>query len=386
MVTNKPIYADYNSTTPVDAAVFEEMLPYFSDYFGNASSKHWYGYKSREAIELARHRVSECIGCRPHEVIFTSGATESNNFALKGIAYANQHHGKHIITTSVEHQSVLQPCRYLESQGFSLTILPVDDYGMVSVDDLKDAIREDTILISVMHANNEVGTIEPIPEIGNIAKEFGIYFHSDAAQTIGKIPVNVDDLGVDLLSISGHKFYGPKGVGAIYIREGTEIDPLIGGNSQEFRLRSGSENVPGIVGLGKACQIVAESLNQSSSHMLKMRERLFELFITSVPQVLLIGHPTARVPNTVNLAFPGVVARDLLLATPEVSALAEAECDVERYQISHVLKAMHIPETYALGSIRFSFGKWTTEYEIDDIVDFISARYEQLLEGHHHAA
>lgn len=381
-----PIYADYNASTPVDPAVAEEMLPYLSKHFGNASSKHWYGYKSREAIELARIKVAKCIGCNPHEIVFTSGGTESNNFAVKGIAYANRHHGNHIITSSVEHGSILQPCQYLTTQGFELTVLPVDEYGIVSSDDVRNAIREDTILITIMHANNEVGTIEPIEIIGDIAKELGIYFHTDAAQTIGKIPVNVDDLSVDLLTIAGHKFYAPKGIGALYIREGTEIDALIGGNGQEFGLRSGTEAVALIVGLGKACQLVTGSLSEMSNHTYKLTQRLYELFVSDIPLVKLNGHPTERVPNTLNFSFPGVVALDLLTKSPEVAAMPLSECNDGACKISHVLKAMGIPENYALGAIRFSFGKWTVEDDVDDIVDFISSRYGSLLEKQQHIA
>ncbi len=381
-----PIYVDYNASTPVDPAVAEEMRPYLSEYFGNASSKHWYGYKSREAVELARASIAECIGCAPHEIVFTSGGTESNNFAIKGIAYANRHHGNHIITSSIEHLSLLQPCRYLTTQGFELTIVPVDEYGVVSPDNVRDAIREETILISIMHANNEVGTIEPIEEIGEFAKELGIYFHTDAAQTIGKIPVNVDDLGVDLLTIAGHKFYAPKGIGALYIRDGTEIDPLIGGNGQEFGLRAGTEAVAPIVGLGRACQLVTESLDEMRNHTFKLMQRLFEMFISDIPAVKLNGHPTDRVPNTLNLSFPGVVAPDLLSAAPEVAATPLSECNEGICKVSHVLEAMGVPENCAPCSIRFSLGKWTTEADIDDIVDFISSRYESLLEKQNRVA
>lgn len=378
------IYADYNATTPVDPAVLNEMLPYLTDYFGNPSSSHLYGIKAREAVEQARKRIADCLGCMPYEVVFTSGGSESNNFAIKGIASANRHHGNHIITSSVEHPSVLQPCRHLEKQGFDVTYLPVDEYGMVSVNSVRDAIRNDTILITIMHANNEVGTVEPIEEIGVIAKELGIYFHTDAAQTIGKLPVNVDGLGVDLLTIAGHKFYAPKGIGALYIREGSEINSLLEGASQEHGLRAGTEAVPGIVALGKACQLSSEALDQASSHLFNLTVRLYELLLTSIDGIKLNGHPESRIPNTLNMGFPWVISGDLLASIPEIAASAGSACHADSCIISPVLKAMGVKEKYGLGSVRFSFGKWTTEDEIDDIVDLVTTRYYMLLEHHRH--
>ncbi|MHB8841121.1 MAG: cysteine desulfurase family protein [Candidatus Aquicultor sp.] len=383
-MTEKPIYADYNASTPVDPAVSAEMIPYLTEYFGNPSSAHWYGKQSRKAVVKARQQVADCLGCTPQEVIFTSGGSESNNLAIKGIAHANRHHGSHIITSDVEHPSVIEPCRRLEKEGFELTVLPVDEYGMVSVEDVRNTIRKDTILITIMHANNEVGTIQPIEDIGMMAKELGIYFHTDAAQSVGKIPVNVDDLGVDLLTVAGHKFYAPKGVGALYVREGTEIEPIIDGASQEFGLRAGTEAVAMIVALGKACEVATESLDQVSAHLLRLGQRMYEHFATDVPNFRLNGHPTDRVPNTLNIGFPGVLASDLLASTPEVAASPGSACQAESLEISHVLMAMGVEETYAMGSLRISLGKWSTDDEIDTIVDLLSARYESLLEGHTH--
>jgi len=384
MSEKPPIYVDYNASTPVEPAVIEEMLPYMRQYFGNPSSSHWYGKQSREAVKKARERTAYCMGCNPEEIIFTSGGSEANNLAIKGVAYANRHHGKHIITSIIDHPATLEPCRYLEKQGFEVTYLPVDEYGIVSVDDVKDAVRDDTILITIMHANNEVGTIEPIDDIGMIAKEFGIYFHTDAAQSFGKIPVNVDELGVDLLSMAGHKFYAPKGSGALYIREGTEIDPIIHGASQEYGLRAGTEAVAQVVALGKACEIISHSLDELSRHLFNLRERLHEQLLASVPNLRLNGHPTKRLPNTINVAFTGVTATDLLAETPEIAASPGAACHAEACSISHVLSAMGVPENYALGSIRLSVGKWSTEDEVDDVADFLSSHYMRLLEGHKH--
>jgi len=383
-MNNKPFYIDYNATTPIDPEVIDEMLPYLREHFGNPSSTHWFGNQARQAVELARMRVADCIGCGPNEVIFTSGGSESNNFAIKGICYGNRHRGNHIITSTIEHPSVLQPCRYLETQGFEVTYLGVDEYGMVSLDELRDAVRKETILITIMHSNNEVGTIEPIAEIGLFAKEMGIYFHSDAAQSIGKVPVSVDDLAVDLLTIVGHKFYAPKGVGALYIREGTEIDPLIHGAAHEFGLRAGTEAVASIVALGKACEMAKDSLGTIPPRLLRLRERLFELLITELSTIQLNGHPASRLPNTLNIAFPGVLAGDLLAAIPEVAASPGSACHAESCEISPVLKAMGVAESHALGSIRFSFGKWNEEPEIDEVADLLIARYQTLLEGHRH--
>lgn len=380
----KPIYADYNASTPVDPAVSEEMVPYLTEYFGNPSSAHWYGRQSREAVIKARQQVADCLGCAPREVIFTSGGTESNNLAIKGIARANRHHGNHIITNAAEHPSVLEPCKRLEKEGFEVTLVPVDEYGMVSVDDIRSAIRKETVLISIMHANNEVGTIQPVSEIGLLAKELGVNFHTDAAQSMGKIKVNVDDLAVDLLTVAGHKLYAPKGIGVLYVREGTEIEPIIDGASQEFGLRPGTEPVANMVALGKACELVTETLDQVSAHLLRLGQRLYEHFATDVPSFRLNGHPTERLSNTLNIGFPGVQASDLLAATPEVAASPGAACHAESVTISHVLKAMGVEESFARGSIRISLGKWSTEDEADDIVDLLSARYERLLEGHVH--
>ncbi|HEY3374076.1 MAG TPA: cysteine desulfurase family protein [Candidatus Aquicultor sp.] len=380
----KPIYADYNATTPVDPAVSAEMIPCLTEIFGNPSSNHYYGRLAKEAVDRARRQVADSIGCTPREIIFTSGGTESNNMAIVGSAFANRHHGNHIITDVVEHPAVLQPCKYLERQGFRVTYLPVDSYGMVSVDDVKNAITDDTILITIMHANNEVGTIEPIAEVGELAKELGVNFHTDAAQSLGKIPVNVDDLAVDLLTIAGHKVYAPKGIGALYIREGTEIHPIIRGASQEFGLRAGTEAVASMVALGKAVQIATESLEMVFSTVRQLRERLYELIIMDAPAVRFNGHPTEHLPNTLNIAFPGVTGPDLLGQTPEVAASPGSACHAASCEPSPVLKAMGVEEAFAIGSIRLSLGRWSREDEIDEIAELLTARYERMLAGHVH--
>lgn len=384
MDRNKIIYADYNATTPVDPEVAEAMIPYLTTYFGNPSSDHEFGYKAKEAVGRARRQVADCLCCKPTEIVFTSGGTEANNMAVIGIATANRERGNHIITCTIEHPSILEPLKYLQSQGFEVTYVPVDRYGMVDPKDIQDALRDSTVLITIMHANNEVGTIQPITEIAGIAQEREIYFHSDAAQTIGKIPALVDCLGVDLLTIAGHKLYAPKGIGALYIKEGTAIDPLIRGASQELGMRAGTEPVAGIVALGKACEIAASSLERVSSRLHNLSERLYELLIMNTGEVKLNGHPTLRLPNTLNISFPGILGPDLLASCPEIAASPGSACHAGSKDISPVLKAMGIEETFALGAVRISVGKWTTDDEVDEIVDLLSARYSMLLEGHTH--
>lgn len=381
MIGTTPIYADYNATTPVDDEVIDEMLPFFGKYFGNPSSNHLFGKQAHEAVDMARNRVAAAIRCAPHEVIFTSGGSESNNLAIKGVAFKNKGRGGHIITSTIEHPSVLNPCLYLEAQGFDVTYLPVDEYGLISVDDLSSAIGDETILITLMHANNEVGTVEPISEAGLLAKELGIYFHTDAAQTLGKIPVDVDELGVDLLTIAGHKLYAPKGVGALYVREGTRLEPLIHGAAHEFGLRAGTEAVASIVALGKACEMAANGLEHLSLRLGKFRERLFQLILMDAPGLRLNGHPANHLPNTLSLGFPGVIGAELLSHTPEVAASPGSACHSGSTEISPVLSAMGVAREYALGTIRLSLGKYTTEEEIDAMAGALCTSYIRLLDG-----
>ncbi len=374
-----PIYLDYNATTPVDHAVVVEMLPYLEEYFGNPSSVHFYGIKAKIAVEKARSQVAKLINCDPTEIIFTSGGTESNNYAIKGIAFANQHKGNHIITSAIEHPAVYEVCKYLEQHGFKITTITVDKFGMVNVDELKKAIRPETILVTVMHANNEVGTIQPVEEISQITKENGIYFHSDAAQSLGKIHVDVKEMGVDLLSIAGHKVYAPKGVGALYIHNGIHLEKQLHGASHEQNLRSGTENVVEIVGLGKACELAMLHLEENMQYYGKTRDYLQELLYKSIPGIKINGHPEKRLPNTLSISFPHVEANTLIDRLEGVSASAGAACHSESVDISSVLTAMLVPLDYAMGTIRFSTGRNTTMSDIKKASDEIITTVQQLM-------
>lgn len=374
----KPIYLDYNATTPIDPEVAEAMLPYLNDYFGNPSSMHAYGIKTKQAVNEAREQLASLLGCRPAEVIFTSGGTESNNYAIKGAALANVHKGNHIITSQVEHPAVSEVCKYLTAKGFEVTYLPVDEFGMVKLKSLEAAIRPTTILITIMHANNEVGTIQPIRAIGELAKKHRILFHSDAAQSLGKIPVNIEALNVDLLSVAGHKLYAPKGVGALYVRKGVVLDKLMHGADHEMNLRAGTENVLEIVGLGKACELAARDLKKNSRHMKTLRDELFAGIRQLLPQTRLNGHPELRLPNTLSLSFPHVEANTLLAGLKEVAASAGAACHTDSIDISSVLTAMKVPENYAMGTIRFSTGKRSNSGEIKQAIKHIVREVNRL--------
>jgi len=368
----KPIYLDYNGTTPHDPEVIEAMRPFLKTEFGNPSSNHWYGIAPAKAVNNARMQIASLINCLPEEIIFTSGGTESNNFAIKGIASAYRNRGNHIITSQIEHPAVLQVCSYLESNGYTITRLPVDSYGLVSVSDIENAIRPETILITIMHANNEVGTIEPIEEIARAARRNNVIIHTDAAQSLGKIPVDVQKLGVDLLSIAGHKFYGPKGIGALYVRKGVEPEPLIHGAGQEKGQRPGTENVLEISGLGKACEIAKRDMDQNIAHMQSMRDMLYQGLKKAIRDIRLNGHPRHRLPNTLSVSFRGLEANRILEQTGlEVAASPGAACHSDTVDISHVLKAMNIPMEWAKGTVRFSNGKMTTEEEIRTAIQVI---------------
>jgi len=362
---SRPIYLDYNATTPHDPEVIAAMRPFLETEFGNPSSSHPYGIAAKSAVENARRQVAALLGCRPPEVVFTSGGTESVNFAVRGIASALRAKGNHIITSRIEHPAVLEVCRCLEREGFETTYLPVDEYGIVHAADVEACIRPETILISIMHANNEVGSIQPIGEIAGIARPRGIALHVDAAQSIGKIPVNIRDLGVDLLSVAGHKLYAPKGIGALFIRQEVAIEKLVHGAGQEMGKRSGTENVLGIVGLGKACDIICRSLDAHANHMRKMRDLLFSELKKGLAHIRLNGHPDMRLPNTLSLSFKNLEA-DRILAEiePEVAASAGAACHSGTVELSHVLKAMNMPMEWAKGTLRFSTGRLTTPAEI----------------------
>ena len=377
-----PIYLDYNATTPIAKEVADTMSPYLYEVFGNPSSSHPYGVQAKLAIEKARKQVAEAIHAQVTEVLFTSGGTESNNYAIRGYALANQDRGRHIITSSIEHPAVLEVCRYLEKQGFRLTILPVDGYGLVNPEDLQKALTPDTILVSVMHANNEVGTIQPIRELADLAHGVGAAFHTDAAQTMGKLPVDVEALGVDLLSIAGHKLYAPKGVGALYVRTGTKLDKLMFGANHESDRRPGTENVLEIVGLGKASEIAQRDLEQNMAHFQAMRDRLHEGLKAALPDnsFLLNGHPDLRLPNTLSLGFHMIEANTFLAEIGDrVAASAGAACHSDEIDLSHVLEAIHAPIDYAMGTVRFSVGRMTSEDEIDRALEIMVKSLSALL-------
>ena len=375
----KPIYLDYNATTPHDPEVIAAMRPFFEEEFGNPSSSHFYGSKPKQAVIKAREQIASLINCRPEEMIFTSGGTESNNFAIKGIAQSLRHKGNHIITTQIEHPAVLEVCNFLQTTGFEITYLAVDEFGLVSAADVAAAIKKETILISVMHANNEVGTVAPITEITQLAKKHDIAFHTDAAQSVGKIPVDVNQLEVDLLSIAGHKVYAPKGVGALYIRQGLAPTKLMHGAGQEMAVRAGTENVLEIVGLGTACEIAKRDLEKNLKHMQAMRDRLHEGIKKGCDQIKLNGHPQKRLPNTLSISFLGLEANRILDAIgSEVAVSAGAACHSDTVQISDVLTAMNVPLDWAKGTLRLTTGRMTTAADIDKAVQVICAAVEKF--------
>lgn len=367
------IYMDYNATTPIDKEVAREMEPYLQDHFGNPSSTYQYGVKTKNAIEKARVQVATLIGCKPSEIVFTSGGTESNNFAIKGAVFKNKDRGNHIITTQIEHPAVLEVCKYLEKYGFKVSYVPVDEFGMVSVSDVKKEITSKTILISIMHANNEVGTVQPIKEISKLAKEYRVIMHSDAAQSAGKIPTEINNLEVDLLSMSGHKFYGPKGIGALYIHQGLKLEKLMHGAGQEQGRRAGTENVLEIVGLGKACEIARRDLEKNLSHTKKLRDDLYVGLSKKIKNIRLIGHPEKRLPNTLSLSFLRLKTNKFLSEINKyITVSAGAACHSGEVKASYVLKAMNISPKWTKGALRFSTGKMTTADEIDKSVKILS--------------
>jgi len=373
----KPIYLDYNATTPIDPAVAEAMKPCLGEIFGNPSSTHGYGLRAREVVEAARAKVAALLNSRTEEIVFTSGGTESNNHAIKGVAFANRDRGNHIITSAIEHPAVTEVCQYLEGHGFHVTHIPVDSRGLIDLNALEKAITGQTILITVMHANNEVGTIQPIGEIAALIRNRGIMLHTDAAQSAGKIPVDVKFIGVDLLSLAGHKLYAPKGIGALYIREGTRLEKFMHGAGHERKLRAGTENVLEITGLGKACQLAKRDLEKNMTRMRQTRDRLYE-GLSKRLDVRLNGHPEKRLPNTLSMGFRGVDAGILLGEMKDLAASAGAACHGASVEISKVLKAMAVPMEYARGTIRFSTGKSTTIEEIDRAVEIVDSTVKQV--------
>ena len=368
-----PVYLDYNATTPIDPAVVEAMLPFLRQHFGNPSSSHVFGAITRQAVEKARGQVAAMLRCKVEELIFTSGGTESNNYAIRGAALANRHRGDHIITSRVEHPAVTEVCRTLEKDGFRVTCLSVDETGRVDPRRVEEALTPRTILVTIMHANNEVGTVEPIAEIASIVHRHGALMHTDAAQSVGKLPVRVDELGVDLLSVAGHKLYAPKGIGALYIRSGTALDKLIHGANHEGNRRAGTENVLEIVGLGEACALIDRNLDAYAAHMKEMRDRLERFLTKRIADARVNGHIEKRLPNTLSIGFKGLAANTILAGLQAaVAASAGAACHSEGVEVSAVLKAMNVPLEYAMGTIRFSVGRTTTTVEIDRAAEAIA--------------
>lgn len=384
-----PIYLDYNATTPIADEVAEAMAPYLYGYFGNPSSTHSFGVAAKKAVEIARAQVAGLLNCRADEVVFTSGGTESNNYAIRGAALAGRKRGKYIITSAVEHPAVLEVCRWLETQGFRITILPVDEFGLIAPADLEQAINPETLLVTVMHANNEVGTIQPIAELTEIAHRHGALMHTDAAQSVGKIPVDVTAVGVDLLSVAGHKLYAPKGIGALYVREGVRLEKLMQGAGHEGGRRPGTENVLAIVGLGKACEIAARDIEKNQAHFQKMRDRLHRGILDKLGEVAvrLNGHPDKRLPNTLSLSFRGVAANTLLAGIGDrVAASAGSACHADKVHISAVLEAMNVPLEWAMGAVRFSVGRGTTKDEITRAVSIVAEAVEKYHQSATHLA
>jgi len=365
------IYLDYNATTPLHPGVLEAMLPYYENIFGNASTIYSFGQEARKAVDDAREALACLIGAKPEEIVFTSGGTEADNFALKGVASDLKGKGGQIITSSIEHHAVLFACKYLEKMGRKITYLPVDKYGWLDPGQVREAITNETILISIIHASNEIGTIEPIAEIGKIARERGVYFHTDAVQTVGKIPINVNESGIDLLSLSAHKLYGPKGVGALYVRKGTKIYPLIHGGEQERNRRAGTENVPCIVGLGEAAKIAAKGMRQEYSHVRKLRDRLENRIKDNIDYVRFNGHPTERLSNTSNVSFEFIEGESLVLNLDlkGIAAFTGSACASGSLEPSHVLSAIGLPPAIAQGSTRFSLGRDNQKDDIDYTVE-----------------
>jgi cysteine desulfurase len=364
----RQIYLDYNASTPVDPQVLDVMLPYLKQKYGNPSSSHVFGVACRAGIEQARERVAGLLGCEASEIIFTSGATESNNMVIKGVATASPR-GSHIITTKIEHPAVLEPCRYLEKQGYSVTYLPVDKYGAVNPHELAKAITPKTVLITIMHSNNEVGTIQPIAEFSRIAASRGVLFHTDAAQSVGKVRMRVEELGVDFLTVAGHKFYAPKGIGALYIKGGRTLEPLLHGAGHERGLRPGTENAAYIVGLGTACEVAASILETEGPRQTQLGRRLYDGLRQAGLNVHLNGHPDRKLPNTWNISFAGFDAVAVMEALPGVAVSPGAACHGNLVEPSHVLAAMNADPALARGAIRFSLGRETTETEIDEVIE-----------------
>lgn len=377
---NDIIYMDNHATTPIAPEVLDAMLPYLTTHFGNAASTHPYGIKAKDAVDKARHQVANLLSCLPEEIIFTSGATESDNLAIRGAAYAYKDKGNHIITSTAEHHAVLDTCHALDTEGFETTYLPVDKYGMVNLDDVEAAITSKTILMSFMYANNEVGTINPIREIADIASKHGVLFHSDAVQGIGKLESNMDGLGLDMASITAHKIYGPKGIGALYVRSGKQLDPLFYGGGQEAGIRPGTLNVAGIVGLGAACEACQNTMEMKTEEKVvgPLRDALHQKFASQLTDIHLNGHPEKRLLGNLNLCFAGVQSHALLMGLKSVAVSTGSACDSESVTPSHVLVAMGIPNDLALTTVRFGLGRYNTAEEVDIVVEEVIKTVNRL--------
>jgi cysteine desulfurase len=376
----KRIYLDYAATTPVDPRVLKAMEPYFSEKFGNTMSLHSFGQEAKTALEESREIVADLMGAKPSEVIFTSSATEGNNLALKGVAFANRNKGNHIIISSIEHACIMESAKWLERQGFEITRLKVDKYGLVDPDEVKKAIKKETILVSVMHANNEIGTIEPIEEIGKICKERGVYFHTDAAQSFGKIPINVNKMNIDLMTVSSHKMYGPKGAAALFVREGTKIEPILHGGGHEMGLRSSTVNVAAIVGFAEACKICKKEMEKEAKRLTKLRDKLIKGVLEKIPGSHLNGHPTKRLLNNANFWFEGVEGESIVIQLDllGIAASTGSACSTEKLEPSHVLLAIGLRPEQAHGSLRLSLGRWTTEKDIDYALEVLPKVIKRL--------
>jgi cysteine desulfurase len=374
------VYLDHSATTPMRSEVLEAMLPYLSEKFGNASSIHGFGREAKRALEESREKVARILGASPTEIYFTSGGTESDNLAVKGVAFANRKKGKHLITSQIEHHAILASCKFLQKEGFEVTYLPVSPEGLIDPQDLRKAIRDDTVLVSIMHVNNEVGTIQPIEELSRITRERQVYFHTDAVQSAGKVSLNVQGSNVDLISFSGHKIYGPKGVGALYIRKGTRITPWAHGGHHEHSKRAGTENVPGIVGFAEALELMHDEMENHNRHTKELADRLYKRVLESSQDVVLHGDPGKRVPNILSLSFKGIEGESVILSLDlkGVAIASGSACTSGTLEPSHVLSAMNVPPEIAQGALRFSFGKDNTIEDIDYVAELLPDIVQRL--------